>query len=93
MHYAKTVEEFNGLRDTFLRWATVKCPGLATYFREMWFDDTFGKMWSRAFVPQLGDLVSFVNNYIESWHKLLKVTSLLLFPFTSPLTDIPFITP
>ena len=76
MHFANTEAEFTTLKSEFLSWADVKHKGLAAYFRKEWFSVRFNKMWSRAFVTQIGDYVTFVNNYIESWHKLLKSIAL-----------------
>ena len=77
MHFAATEAEFYKLKDQFLCWAEQKHKGLWMYMKTEWFSDRFLKMWSRAFVPQLGDYVSFVNNFIEAWHKLLKSIALV----------------
>lgn len=68
---AKFDEEYKKLKDLLTKQGALL---LLKYLDTNWFvQSPFAKLWSKAHVPRLSDpITSYTNNFIESWHKLLK---------------------
>jgi hypothetical protein len=77
MHYANTEADFMELRNTLLAFLVGQnATKLIFYLRANWFTGPFAWMWQRCYVPHIAELMTYTNNYLESWHKLIKVTLL-----------------
>jgi len=74
-HYAQNVNDFNNHYNNLISILNEKdAANIIAYLNTNWFHTSpFAKLWSQAYVQRLSDpITSFTNNFIESWHKLLK---------------------
>jgi hypothetical protein len=92
LHYCTKVDDFEDLASCLLRYAKSvalkpqhvayapgdeECNSFEDYLTTYWFSDPWKQTWSLAFFARVGDItMSFTNNFLESWHRILKSTAL-----------------